>query len=267
MNEAALAIITQFYAQIDIFLLILVRVLAFFLLIPVVSGMNIPRTVRITLALCFSAALFMSGIITEVSYTPTVIGYVMLLLQEFFTGMFMGYIIFFVFNIIYYTGQLIDYQIGLSMMSVLDPITQIQVPIVGNLYYLAVSALLVASNGLNAFFGAFFNSYRLLPIGTAHTFGNGALAWYAVTLLTEFIVLAFQIAMPIVGTILVIDAALGIMVKAAPQVNIFVVGMPIKLLVGLIMLLLVMGPTLGTIYEYLFDAAYNAVTNVIRMMQ
>jgi flagellar biosynthetic protein FliR len=211
--------------------------------------------------------LFLSGTVTEISYNNTVIGYVLLILQEFVTGVFMGYIAFFIFNIIYYSGQLIDYQIGLSMMSVLDPITQIQVPIVGNLYYLAISAMLVASNGLNMFFSAFFYGYRVLPIGTAHTLGNSSLAWLIVTLITEFIVIGFKISMPIVGSILVIDAALGIMVKAAPQVNIFVVGMPIKLLVGLILMMLVMGPMLGTIYEYIFDLAYEGMTDIIGLMQ
>jgi flagellar biosynthetic protein FliR len=266
MNTETAAVLIEFFNRLDVFSLILVRVLAFFLFMPVVSGMNIPMAVRMTLALCFAAVLFFSNAVTTVSYYNTTIGYVMLIVTEFLTGMFMGYMVFFVFNIIYYTGQLIDYQIGLSMMSVLDPMTQIQVPIVGNLYYLAVSAMLVVTGGLNSFISAFFYSYQLVPVGTANIIGNASVAWYAVTLLTEFILLGVKIALPVVGAILVIDVALGLMVKAVPQMNIFVVGMPMKLLAGLFLLLFVMAPTLSTIYHYIFELAYEALGNIIAGM-
>lgn len=263
MESYAFTVISQFYDNIDVFLLIFVRLLAFFLLLPVISGMSIPISVKLTLAVCISVVIFMSGAVTTVTYHNSIAGYFILILTEFLTGIFMGYVLFFIFNIIFYTGQLIDYQIGLSMMSVLDPVSQIQVPVVGNLYYLAVSAMLVVTGGLHSFIGAFFYSYQILPIGVANIIGNAPLAWYMLTLLTEFIVVAVKIALPIVGSILLIDVALGIMVKAVPQMNVFVVGMPIKLMVGLLLLLSVLGPTLGTIYNHLFELAYDALINTI----
>lgn len=263
MESSAFPVIIQFYEQIDVFLLIFVRMLAFFLMLPVISGASIPGVIKITLTLCVSSVIFISGTVTEISYHSSVAGYFILLLTEFLTGIFMGYVLYFIFSILYYTGQMIDYQIGLSMMSVLDPITQIQVPIVGNLFYLAASALLVVSGGLHSFIAAFFYSYQVLPVGTASLLGNAPLAWYILTLLTEFIVLGVKIALPIVGSILLIDVALGIMVKAVPQMNVFVVGMPIKLLAGLFLLLSVLAPTLGSIYDHIFDLAYRGLINVI----
>lgn len=263
MDASTLAVFTQFYEHIDLLLLIFVRILAFFLFVPVISGANIPMLVKLTLAVCVAVMVFVSGIVQTVTYTDNVVGYFLLILTEFLTGAFMGYVLFFIFNIIYYTGQLIDYQIGLSMMSVLDPVTQIQVPVVGNLYYLAISAILVATGGLRSFFEAFYYSFQIVPVGVGQIVGNASLAWYALTLLTEFIVIAVKIALPIVGAILVIDAALGIMVKAVPQMNVFVVGMPAKLLAGLFLLLTVLIPTMRTIYNYIFEKAYESLMNIM----
>ena len=237
--------------------------MAFFMFVPVVSGLNIPMTIRLTLSICVSAVLFLSGAVASVAYNDTTAGYVILIVTEFMAGAFMGYMIFVIFNLIYHAGQLIDYEIGLSMMNVLDPLTQIQVPIVGNIYFLAVSALLVATGGLNGFIGAFYQSYEVLPLGMAHIVGNASFAMYAVTVLTEFMVLAVKIAMPVVGAVLVINVVLGIMVKTVPQINVFVVGMPLKLIVGIFLLFAVLSPQLRTIYEYVYDAAYDALINTI----
>ncbi|MCL2665120.1 MAG: flagellar biosynthetic protein FliR, partial [Defluviitaleaceae bacterium] len=113
------------------------------------------------------------------------------------------------------------------------------------------------------FINAFFYSYSILPVGSANILGNPMLAWYMLELMADFFIVAVKIALPIVGSILVIDAALGIMVKAVPQMNVFVVGMPIKLLMGLLLLLMVGVPSLVTIYNYVFDLAHEALINVI----
>jgi flagellar biosynthetic protein FliR len=123
--------------------------------------------------------------------------------------------------------------------------------------------MLVATGGLNSFIGAFYHSYEVLPVGMSNIIGNAPFAMMTLTLLTEFIVIAVKIAMPIIGVIVVINVALGIMVKTVPQMNVFVVGMPIKLLVGLFLLASVMSPTLGWIYDKVFDTAYDALISTI----
>jgi flagellar biosynthetic protein FliR len=263
MNSETLFYFTFLYEHIDIYLLILVRVLAFFMFLPVVSGMGIPMQARLMLAVVFSAVLFSSGVVTEVTYSNSPVGYFVLILTEFMAGMLMGYALYFIFNIIFYAGQLIDYQIGLSMMSVLDPQTQIQVPIAGNLYYMTVMGLLVVNGGIESFVGAFWDSYKIVPMGVANVAGNQGLAWFLLTLLTEFMVVGVQIALPVVGTILLIDAALGILVKAVPQMNVFVIGMPLKLIGGLAILFFLARPMVSMVYSELFERAYNALTDVI----
>ena len=263
MYNAGFDMLVLFYSQVDVLLLIFVRVLAFFMVVPIISSQNILSLGRIFLALCVSVALFMSGIVTTVHYMDYVPGYIYLLLVEFLVGITIGYVAFAVFNLIFLSGQLIDQQIGFAMVNVLDPMTQIQVPIVGNLFYFALVAMLLMTGGLHELFFAFFASYQLLPIGVSFVIGNSELAYYMVNLLVQSTVLAVRIAMPIVGTMLVINVALGIMVKTSPQMNIFSVGLPMKMIIGLVLLFAVMAPQLGHILNLVLDMALEGMREVM----
>ena len=264
---AGFDVLVQFYSQIDVLLLIFVRVIGFFMAIPVISSQNIWGMGRIFLALCVSVALFMSGMATTVYYMDTTLGYVYLILLEFMVGVIIGYVASLIFNLIFFAGQLIDFQIGLTMVNVIDPMTQVQVPIVGNLYYFSLMAIVVVTGGLHAFFETFFYSYTIIPIGTGTVLGNELLAWRVVMLLVESTILAVRIAMPLIGTMMVVNVALGVMVKTVPQMNVFVVGLPLKLLVGLVLLWIVMTPNLGTIFRLVGNMAYNAMLEVIWEMR
>ena len=262
-NIAGFDILVQLFSQVDVLMLIFVRVIAFFLFLPVISGQNVWMLGRIFLALCVAVALFMSGAVTTVYLIDSPFGYVYLILLEFMVGMAMGYVLFAVFNLVFFSGQLMDFQIGLMMVNVLDPMTQIQVPITGNLFYFAILAMLVATGGLHAFLFTFFYSYQVLPIGTAIVVGNSDVAWYLVILLVQTVVLALRISMPIFGTMMVINGALGIMVKTVPQMNIFVVGLPLKLIIGIILLWLVMAPNMNVMFWQMFDMAHNGMMEVM----
>jgi len=263
MDNTGFDILIMAFEQVDVILLIFVRVFGFFMLVPVISGQNIFISARIFLALTMSIALFMSGAVTMVHVLDSTLGYVYLLLIEFLVGMTIAYAAFAVFNLIFFAGQLIDFQIGLAMVNVLDPMTQIQVPIVGNLFYFALLAVTVVTGGLHAMFATFFYSFGVLPVGTGQILGNPEITYYILFLLVESTILGVRLAMPIIGVMLVVDAALGIMVKTVPQMNIFVVGMPLKVLVGLILLYLVLVPSLGVMHASIFDMAINAMREVI----
>ena len=259
----ALGVLASFFDQIDVFMLIFVRVIGFIIAVPVLSAMGMPVLARIFFALSVSVALFLSGMVTSVEYLDAMPGYVILIGQEFLVGMLIGYVAFAVFNLIFFAGQMIDHQVGFMMVNVMDPMLNIQVPIIGNLYYLTVAALLVVMGGLHGFIGMFFLSYDVLPIGTAFIVGNAPLALYLIMLLTNTLVLGLGIALPLVGSMMIINVALGIMVKTVPQMNVFVVGIPIKILAGLLIMSLVMTPSMPFIYNQIYSMAIEAMMEVI----
>ncbi|MCL1998823.1 MAG: flagellar biosynthetic protein FliR [Turicibacter sp.] len=256
-------VLINFFDNIDILMLIFVRVLGFLMLIPILSSQNMFTQGRLFFALVMALALFMSGNITSVYYVALTPMFVYLTLLEFLVGLVMGYMVFAVFNLIFFAGHLMDFSIGLMMVNTIDPMTQTQVPVTGNIFYLALVAMLVATGGLHQLFLAFFYSYAHLPIGAAVVMSNPDLFWYIVLVLAESMILAIRIAMPLVGTMMIINVALGIMVKTSPQMNIFVVGMPIRILVGLFLIFAVMAPSLGAIFANVFDMAALAMREVI----
>jgi len=254
-----LPMLIDFFDNVDVLMLILVRVSAFLISFPVLSGMSIPLTARLFFAFILSMALYSAGIVETVTYHDSVTGFVMLILAEVMTGALMGFILYFVFNVILFAGQLIDFSMGFAMVNVMDPVQQIQVPVMGNILFMSANALLVVTGGLHVFLRYFFSSFRLVPIGTAFILGNRPLADFMVTSFVGFVILAVSIALPIVGTMLIIDVCLGIMVKSVPKMNVFVVGMPLKVAVGLFLVFSVMIPNLNLIYYRVFDVALDSM--------
>jgi flagellar biosynthetic protein FliR len=256
----------DFFNNIDVLMLILVRVLAFLIFLPALSGMAIPMQFRLFFAFIMSTAIYSADIVHTVTFNDTVIGFIMLIVAEVVTGAAMGFILNFVLNAILFAGQFIDFSMGFAMVNVMDPVQQIQVPVIGNIMFMSATALLVAVGGLHVFLSVFFDSFRLVPIGSAFILGNQPLADFMVWLFVGFVILAVQISMPIVGVMMIINVCLGIMVKSVPQMNVFVIGMPLKVLVGLILVYSVMIPGLGTIFDNIFLRSLEGMASMIEGM-
>jgi flagellar biosynthesis protein FliR len=257
--------ILYFYNNIDILLVIFVRIIAFITVLPVFTTATIPLQAKLSFSLFFAYIIFSAGKVTDVYYFNSLIGYAMILIQELLVGIIMAFNVYTVFAIINFAGQLMDFSVGFSMVSVFDPMSQIQVPITGNLYYFVISILFIQSGGINTFIAGLFYSYDAIPVGSSIIIGNGELMQVLMDMMVKYFIFGVQIALPLVGTILIIDVVLGILVKAVPQMNVFVVGMPIKLLAGLV-LLYTITPILFTIYEIIFEYAISVFTDVVRSL-
>jgi flagellar biosynthetic protein FliR len=261
-----LPLLIALFNQVDVLMLILVRVSAFLIFLPVLSSLTIPLQFRLFFAFIMSMAIFSSGIVTSVTFNDSAAGFIMLIITEVMTGAIMGFMLYFVMNTMLFAGQLIDFSMGFAMVNVMDPVQQIQVPVIGNLMMMLASALLIVAGGLHIFVKTFFDSYRLIPIGSAFILGNEPLMEVAAYSLVGFIILAVRIAMPLVGVLMLVNVALGIMVKAVPQMNVFIVGMPLKVLIGLVLVFAVMLPGFNEIYNNVFDSALLHMLNMMEGM-
>jgi len=266
MSDGSLAYaVTSLFDRMDIFILIFVRLIGFFLLLPIIAGNNIPNQVKVTLAVFTAFIIFTTNKVTTVQYYDSIFGYGMLIAQELVVGLTLAFAAYAIFSIVYFAGQLIDYQIGFSMLSVLDPVSQIQVPITGNLIYYVMMMLLVQIGGLHVLIYVIATSYDILPIGSAVLVNNADITNSLLHLLSQYFSLGAQIAMPIAGTIVVIDFMLGIMVKAAPQMNVFVIGMPIKVFIGL-GILWIITPVFSSVFDSLFKLTQSTMAEFMRVM-
>ena len=265
MDSIASSLLIEIYSSIDVFLLILIRILGFVIVIPIFSGQNVPMPVKLGFSVAVTYILATTQTIS-VSYTFTIPAYTFMMIKEFLVGFLLAFVVYIVFSIIHFAGQMMDYQIGFSMVSVYDPVSQVQVPITGNLFYFVVLYFFVVTGGLHNVVHALFYSYILLPIDSAVLLDNSELVSYFLSLLLAYFVLGVQIAMPIMGSILILDIALGLLVKAVPQMNIFVVGVPLKLFLGVIILIPV-SAIYYDIYDILYAESMRAMSDVIRSIR
>lgn len=265
MDSAAANTLIEIFTNSDIFLLIFVRMIGMIFIMPVIGGRSIPVVVRVGLALALASIVYSSGMVTEVFYYNSIMGYAFVIIKEFFVGFIIGFIVYFIFNATYLAGQLVDQQIGLSMISIFDPITQTQVPIMGNLFYFGVCALMIVSGGHRMIISTLFYSYKAIPVGAATIINNGALLNVFIEAMSQFFLIGTTIALPIIGIILVMDVVLGVLVKAVPKLNVFVVGMPAKIFIGLFGVWLII-PLFGKVYVHMYDVITELILQAIKVM-
>ncbi len=252
------------YLLFESFMLIFIRMLGFFVVAPVIGGTNIPNMVRISISF-FTAFLVLFGrnvILT--APVPNLYALGAMAITELFVGLILGFIVFIFFSIFYYVGQLIDYEIGFSMVSVFDPISQIQVPITGNLLYLLLSFLFILTGSHYDLFNAMFYTFDVIPLGKA-LFASDEAVKIFLSLVSVIFTTGFQVTLPITGALLVVQVALGLLTKTAPQMNIFSIGLPLKLMFGLVILYVIM-PLFITISNTVFGEINTSLLKMIEVM-
>ncbi|MFD1735830.1 flagellar biosynthetic protein FliR [Bacillus salitolerans] len=237
------------------FLLILLRVSAFFVAVPIFSYRTIPTTHKIGLAVFLSWIMYYTVEIPTFAFDGL---YILLILKEIMVGLLIGLIATILLTAIRVAGGFIDFQMGFAIANVIDPQTGTQSPITGQFLYIFALLFLLAINGHHMLLDGVFYSYQTIPIDQVGVpFGDEKMLNHIVSTFNSMFVIAFQMSLPIVGSLFLVDVALGIMAKTVPQLNIFVVGFPIKIALSFLLLMIVMGPffmLVGNLFEQILIA-------------
>lgn len=224
-------------SQYPAFLLILTRIASFMVTIPLFSYRTIPNRLKIGLS------FFLAIIITyalEVPVVPLNEVYVFLIIKEATIGILIGLFAYIIFSAVQTAGSFIDFQMGFAIASVVDPQTGVQSPLVGQLFNVMALLLLLSTNAHHLMIQGVIQSFQFIPIEKGvFLFGNDNLVQVVMKSFSTMFIIAFQIAFPIVGTLFLVDVALGIVARTVPQLNVFVVGLPLKIGVSFFMMLLV----------------------------
>lgn len=209
------------------FMLVFARLLAFFITVPFFSYRTIPTPYRI------GFAFFLSLIVTATFAEPLdmTLPYFVLLVKEIAVGLFIGLIAYMVMSIVQIAGGFIDFQMGFAIANVIDPQTGAQSPIIGQFFYMFAILFLLATDGHHLLINGILHSYNVIPLERLLNF-SGNYAELIISTFNRIFVIAFQIALPLVGSLFLVDVALGIIARTVPQVNVFVVGLPLKITVS-----------------------------------
>lgn len=223
---------------IDVFILIFVRMTGLFVVAPIFGRRNIPAYFKVGFSLLLALILVNTVKMPNLNYGSSFYEYVFLVLKEFLVGITIGYVSYLVFTSIYFAGQIIDTQVGFGMVNVIDPVSNIQVPITSNFYFIMSMLVFLWSNGHHIIIKALFESYKYIPLGSA-VFNNNLLNDILRVFGTIFVI-GFQIAAPITAAILISDIALGVASRSVPQLNVFVIGMSLKIVLGMLIMIVTM---------------------------
>ncbi|MDQ0253698.1 flagellar biosynthetic protein FliR [Evansella vedderi] len=222
------------------FLLILVRISAFMITMPFFSYQNIPASIKIGISVFISWIMFFTG-----DWPLLSIDYVfyLLIIKEALVGLTVGFIAMILLYAIQVAGGFIDYKMGFMIANVIDPQTGAQTPLTGGYLYTFALLFLLATDAHHLLLDGVYYSYQFIPLEQLYLpLGSEAVLEHVVTAFTTMFLIAFQMSMPIVGSLFLIDVALGMVSRTVPQINVFVVGLPLKIIAGFIMLFLVMAP-------------------------
>ncbi|MBM7552735.1 flagellar biosynthetic protein FliR [Thalassobacillus pellis] len=245
-------------ASIPAFILIMIRVTAFFVTLPLFSYRNVPTQHKIGFS--FFIALFMYFTIDVPFILPNGT-FVLLLLKEAAVGLAIGLIAYIILAAIQIAGGFIDFQMGFAIANVIDPQTGAQSPLMGQYLYTFALLFLLTVNGHHLMLDGIFYSYQLIPMDGWIPFGEDGIVDYVIQTFNQMFIIAFLMAVPVVGCLFLVDVALGIVARTVPQLNVFVVGLPLKILVAFIILVLSI-----SIYMMLIKNLFETMLETMRSL-
>jgi flagellar biosynthesis protein FliR len=194
--------------------------------------------------------------------------YVLIVMREILIGLMMGFVVYLFFSAIQTAGSLMDMQIGLAMANVVDPHTGVSAPLLGNFKYMLMLVVFLMMNGHHYAITGLMNSYQWMPLDNElfSRMVSGSLTDYLIRVFGNTFLLALQVAAPLVVAMFLTDLGLGFLTKTAPQFNVFVIGVPLKLLLGLFLLVLLM-PSLAFLFEKLFSIMFDSLEGLFGIVQ
>jgi flagellar biosynthetic protein FliR len=248
--------------RLETLFLIMIRVTVMLTLVPIFSASQIPLLVRIGLG--FLIAFAVSHTVPTLEHSLSLGEMTVAMFSQTFVGLVFGFVSFLVFTGIQFAGEILDIQVGFAAVNIINPTTQQQVTIIGE-FELAIATLIyLISDSHHYLLEGIAGSFGMLPL--PYVSADPIIAHDVVTFFTQALFLVFKIAGPVAIALVITNIALGFMARVAPQMNVFIVGLPIQITVGLIMLIVSM-PLLVAVLPDVFAETPRQLDTVLRGMQ
>lgn len=227
------------------------RVSSMFITIPVFSISAVPANLRVMISLLITLVILPTLPAMPAIELFSFQGW-MISIQQLALGLTAGFILQMVFSIMLFTGQTIAYSMGLGFASMVDPATGVQVPVVAQLFVITSSLLFLAVDGHLLLIEMMAQSFATLPVAMV---GLGkADLWQVVSWSSQIFAGGVLLALPIMVTLLFVSISFGIASKAAPQLQLFGVGFPITILMGMVLIWISLSGILEGFAEMLHES-------------
>lgn len=254
-------LLAQLQGNALLFGLMSLRVGALFATAPVLSSRSIPMRVKggLTIALVLSVLPLMASQ-PGMAVPDDGVSYIVLAAKELIIGATIGLIAQMLFAAVQLAGSFIDISAGFAIASTIDPVNNVNLTVLGRAYNMIVTAAFIAVGGHLILMQALLASFTLVsPTETPNmaVLMQGVTTWSA-----ELFVIALQLAAPLMAALFISDVAFGIMSRAAPQMNVFAVGLPFKVAVALVGSAFLL-PAFITHFDNTADRMFSSLSDIL----
>ncbi len=246
--------------QAEAFILIFLRVSAMIITIPILGDRTIPVRVKAGLSLLITFLIFPFAQTAAWRLSSDIFSLVFRMAGEIMIGVTIGFIGRLIFDGILLAGQLIGFQMGFSIVNVIDPMNNEQVSIIAQFQYLIAMLIFLMMNGHHIFLYAIAESFRIIPPLGFHF--SGELMQVLLSGVKNMLEVAIKTGAPIIAILLFTSVGMGLVARTVPQINIFIVGFPLQIAIGLISV----GLTLPVFMRLLGNYFTNLERDVISLL-
>ena len=245
----------------QIFLLVFARVFAMLRIAPIASSGTIPGIARVGLAL-FCSIVVLPGVI-EAGYPipDAALGYATLLIGEAMVGVVLGFFLVVIFSAFLVAGQFFSLQMGFGASQVFDPLAQVQIPVMGQFLNIVATFVFITTGGFQKIFlhgiEGSFRAMRAVDLVTQSDFVLRTMFGGIGRLFEQALVIAF----PVLGTLILVYVTMGLLAKAAPQMNLLLLGFPIAISSAFLVLFLIL-PVLMETFSRVIDASFDGILDL-----
>lgn len=219
-------------AQLQLFFLVFIRLGAIVAFLPIFSSKTLPVLFKIGLTFAVSFILFPMLNMPAVEAAINPIGFSLGIAAEIILGIMIGFILKIMLTGFQMAGQLAGYQMGMALANVMDPSTSEQVPLLAQFNNLLALLILLAVNAHHFFIQTIVESFTLLPPLGMNM--HNAVFRDLIYLAGNMFIIAIKIGAPVVIALLLVSVSFGLVARTVPQMNVFIVAMPLKIVIGLL---------------------------------
>lgn len=231
---------------------------------PLFSGRQIPAQFKITFSIVIS--ILCVGVVNEPVDSLPIWMTIGLIFKELLVGMVLGMAANIMFYAVHLAGSLIDLQVGFSMANLFDPTFGMNTQLTGSLKNLLALLVLLSTNGHHLLIQGMLASFDWVHLQAAvPSWSDGRISAFLLECLKQMFMIGFMMAAPIVGTLFIVDFALGIIARTVPQMNIFAVMPPVKILIHFLIYILVL-PSFFYLLNILFDNMFGSMASILKIM-
>lgn len=236
--------------EVVFFMLVLSRVAGIFAALPVFGGRALPLRIKIFVVFMITLVCFQSLSVSLPQMPTDAFTLALLAFSEIMIGLTLAFITQIIFAAVEFSGQIIGMQMGLTISSIIDPSRGTQTQIMSVFQTLFATLMFLSLNIHHVFIRAVMDSFKVIPLGGWHL--SGELVNFLVIRTADIFIIGIRLAAPVMVALLLTTVALGIMARAFPQMNVFMISLPLNIGLGLVIL----GMTL-TIFFHVLEVSFG----------